>query len=263
MLTKWAEAKMHLSMYQKHGQKPVGESCYYEFGSGYHMFMPVYASMKGFSDLRCLDVRRLAFKREVTRMLEVLNGLLKEGKLDIGLTEDIPVEIEGDLYNFLRQHFRINYFAPSDARTTGFESDSVDFILTNAVFEHIPSAIIPDVLKECKRVMRTGAVMSNAIDYRDHFSFSDDSISCYNYLQYSESEWEKLNPSIMYQNRLRHSDYVRYFESAGFRIVDIEPQLPGADELNRLREQQINEKFSGYSLEDLSVKTALIVVQKV
>ena len=54
--------------------------------------------------------------------------------------------------------------------------------------------------------------MINYIDYGDHFSHTDDSISSLNFLQYSTNEWSRYGDSkFIYMNRLRHDDFEDIF----------------------------------------------------
>jgi hypothetical protein len=69
-------------------------------------------------------------------------------------------------------------------------------------------------MRECHRLCHSGSVLSLKIDYSDHYANADLTISKYNFLRYSAAEWRKYNPSLHYQNRLRHCDYRKIFAGA-------------------------------------------------
>ena len=264
LLEKIATTRMHLDNFSRYYiGKGIDKCNYFEFGTGYDLFIPIIVSLHGFGNLKCIDIRNLAFP-------EIVNDLLRRldrQKLSFNLLHPIPEKVPnfdiGNIRKLLKDIFRIEYIAPLDARDTGFESDSIDFVLSNATMEHIPADTIRGILNECYRIMTPGGIMSNAIDYRDHFSFSDTSITSYNYLKYSEKQWKILNPSIMYQNRLRHKDYIKLFKDSGFEILKISPDYPTEEEFAALRSMKLDKKYTtNYSPEELSIKSATIVVKK-
>src|SRR5690606_7554709 len=138
----------------------------------------------------------------------------------------------------------VEYRAPCDARATGLPAGSFDLVTSTSVLEHIPPADLPAVLAECRRLLRRDGVCSFQVDYKDHWCYFDRSISHHNFMRYTEREWRRYNPPLHYQNRLRHSDYVRLFEEAGFTVeadpqVEDLPDFPLAPEFRRYDEPDL------------------------
>lgn len=100
----------------------------------------------------------------------------------------------------------------------GFESwqsipsDSVDFVFSQAVLEHVRLSEFLDTQKECFRVMKVGGVASHRVDLRDHLG------GALNNLRFSDRVWESelFVRSGFYTNRIRYSEMLRLFEKAGF-----------------------------------------------
>ena len=67
------------------------------------------------------------------------------------------------------------------------------------------------------------------IDYGDHFKGFDPSISSFNFLAYSEEDWGPFQSRFQYVNRLRHSEYIALFESAGFEVIVAYPDRRPAE----------------------------------
>lgn len=255
---------MHYTNYKKYCNEKDQTKCkYYEFGSGYDMVIPIGISLLGFGDLTCIDIRELVFPDLINNSVSRLNNYKDKFGKNADVLKDVPEVNKKNFREILKEYFRIKYIAPLDARKTGIESNSVDFILSNATMEHIPQKDLPDIMKECYRIMKPGGIMSNVIDYRDHWSFFDNSISVYNYLQYSDKEWNKLNPSIMYQNRMRHSDYIKIINDAGFEILEEVPDFPDENEINLLKDIKLTDHYlKNYSREELSIKSSMLVLRK-
>lgn len=263
-LVKLETVKTHFNNFEKYyTAKDIKECVYYEFGSGYDMVIPLSMSLLGFKKLICIDIRELIFPELINDSISRLRKF--KDKLGIGLTlsENIPMVNRKNYRDVLKKFFRIEYMAPLDARNTGIESNSVDFILSNATMEHIPQEDLADILKECYRILNKDGVMSNVIDYRDHWSFFDNSISVYNYLMFTEKQWCSLNPSIMYQNRMRHCDYMKIINRIGFEINDEKIDYPSVKETEDLKKIKLDKKFKeNYTSEELGIKSSMIVLKK-
>lgn len=119
----------------------------------------------------------------------------------------------------LEQNYNIRYIAPFDAANTPFDDNTFDGCISTDTLEHIPEDAIISIFKELRRIIRPGGLISAVIDYSDHYSYTDRNIGPLNYLQYSTDEFKKYNHNVHYQNRLRHYDYARLFDSMGFRLI--------------------------------------------
>ena len=112
----------------------------------------------------------------------------------------------------LLEFCRIEHVAPVDASKLEIQSDYYDFYTSNVVFEHIPENSLKAILKEGNRLLKRDGIFVHRIDFKDHFSVSDRSISPIHFLQFSEEEWHKIAGNrYMYTNRLRIDDFCDLF----------------------------------------------------
>jgi SAM-dependent methyltransferase len=93
-------------------------------------------------------------------------------------------------------------------------SESVDFIWSNVVLEHIRRDEFLETMKELRRILRKGGACSHTVDLRDHLGFS------HNNLRFSSEFWERnlIYSSGFYTNRLRYSEMIELFQAAGFYV---------------------------------------------
>jgi hypothetical protein len=146
--------------------------------------------------------------------------------------------------NSLLKFLNIEYIAPGDASHLNLPEASVDFHTSYTVLEHIPPEIIKAILKEGQRIIKNDGLIIHKIDYSDHFSHSDRSISSINFLQFSDNDWDKIAGNrYMYMNRLRHDDFINLFQNLNCKILIEEPDI---DESLLLRKSdfKLNSKFS-------------------
>lgn len=117
-------------------------------------------------------------------------------------------------------HYGIEYRAPADIKSVVNEDHSFDAVISTDTFEHIPLSELRVMMCDLKRLVKVGGILSFCIDYSDHYSHTDPSISDLNFLKYSESKWSRYNHSCHFQNRARHYDYLELFLEAGFSLIE-------------------------------------------
>jgi hypothetical protein len=159
----------------------------------------------------------------------------------------------------------ITYIAPGDAAHTDLRAGSVDFHTSFNVFEHIPQSVLSSILAEGNRIVSDAGLFIHRVDYSDHFSHSDAHILPINFLQYSDTQWERYAGNrYMYMNRLRHDDFVALFESSGQHILATEPAVHQPS-LASLRDGRLNldARFEGKAVEVLATTEAWIVSARV
>jgi hypothetical protein len=201
----------HARTFRRFYTGDLGRARLFEFGAGWDLHSNLVQWCYGLNDQVVVDISRLA-------RLDLVNRVIAH------LRENPPPEclrVPGELLvepleHTLLQHYGIRYLAPADARHTALESGSVDLICTTSVLEHIPASMLREIMQECRRIAGKRSVMSHVVDYTDHYAHSDSSISLYNFMRFSAREWERYNPAIHYQNRLRHFEYAKLFDEAGF-----------------------------------------------
>jgi SAM-dependent methyltransferase len=235
-----------IEQYARHGSRPLPDSTFFEFGSGRDLVVPLAISACGARQFITVDVERLA-KLDLVRsnvgFVANLSGMTRPA---LSSWED------------LRNSWRVDYRAPADARATGIESGTIDCALSVETLEHIPPVDISAILKEIHGILRPDGVAIMQIDYGDHFKGFDPSISSFNFLTYSDEQWEPFQSRFQYVNRLRHSQYLDLFKNAGFEIVLANPDRRPAEPAIL---SQLASRFHGFTEEDLFTLGALIVAR--
>jgi SAM-dependent methyltransferase len=237
---KLARARQHLDAFGR----PVEDAVFYEFGAGWDLAIPLsYAALEVGQQV-LVDIRPSARVELVNETIALLNHT---GELPpLGG----PVSSLADLEN----RFGITYLAPRDARATGLESESIDFVTSTDVCEHIPEGDLAQIFRECRRLLRPGGAISCRVDLQDHHAYFDPSLSPYHFLRFSDRAWRLVNSPLHFQNRLREPDYRRLVEAAGLEIVSWTPSGPSAEGLAELEAMELAPRFrNGYTPEELGV----------
>jgi hypothetical protein len=99
-------------------------------------------------------------------------------------------------------------------------AQSVDFIWSHAVLEHLGLSEFRQILTELRRIIRQTGISSHRVDLKDHIG------GALNHLRFSDWLWESraMSQSGFYTNRIRLSEMLDLFKQADFsaEIVGIE-----------------------------------------
>ena len=231
------------------GRSPIGAT-FLELGTGRRINTPLAFWLLGAEKVVTVDLNPY-LKEELVRAdlsyiaknkteIEVLlENRIFNNRLD-ALLEFIesPYQIKA-----LLEFLKIEYIAPGDASHLNLPESSVDFHTSYTVLEHIPPEIITNILKEGQRILKEDGLFVHFIDYSDHFSHSDKSISAINFLQFSDDQWDKIAGNrYIYMNRLRHDDFLRLLSNAGHQILLEEPSID-QNLLEHLSDMKLDFKF--------------------
>lgn len=134
-------------------------------------------------------------------------------------------------------------------------SESVDFIWSYHVLEHVRRAEFIEVMRHLRRALRADGICSLSVDLKDHLSYA------LNNLRFSERVWESefVVRSRIYTNRIRYSEMLALFGEAGFdvEVIGVKrwPQLPTA-------RRKLNKAFRGLSDEELRVSEFDVLLRR-
>ncbi|MGH3023881.1 MAG: class I SAM-dependent methyltransferase [Gaiellaceae bacterium] len=249
---KFGRALIHVDAYARHGPpRALGDAVFYEFGVGWDLTIPLAYWALGVDRQVLVDLRPHLRAELVAATLTRFQELGPELEEEAGRPlRDPGTDVRLDR---LAEHFGIEYLAPRDARRTGLEAGSVDFVTSTSTLEHVPAQDVLPLLAECRRVLAAHGAMSSVIDLRDHFSYFDRGLSPYNFLRYSDRTWRLVDSGLAHQNRLRSSNYQPLFEAAGLTVVSKRGKLPRRKKLEPPQGSDLAPRFRGYRPEDLAV----------
>lgn len=231
----------------------IGTTTVLEVGTGWIPTIPHMLKACGAKRIILTDVDRLSDPNTFRYARDLVEKSL-----------DSLVDVSGVDQELLRANLsRLNveeFRCPP--RLDELPSNAVDLVYSRTVLEHIPEIVLRELLVEWRRLLRPGGFCIHFIDNSDHFEHRDKSLSRLNFLTLSDRAWKfaSFNPHN-YQNRLRHSDYLKFFVSAGYELVYVHGK-PDAQALADLDHLAIDEKFAAYDRRDLSILTSVVVARK-
>ena len=121
-------------------------------------------------------------------------------------------------FNEILETTNTNYYVSGLHSLQEIRSQSIDFIFSNAVLEHIHLHDFRNILYELYRVSSEESIISHTIDLKDHLNNN------LNSLRFSKKIWESklFKKNLSYTNRLRFKEICKYIREAGFKIIYID-----------------------------------------
>lgn len=209
----------------------------YEFGAGYNLAIPLYMWQEGFKKQVVTDLTPLA-------KISLINHAIEHNGIDLELIKD---------FNDLSQKTGIKYIANLNAKNTGFKELSFKYIHSTVTLEHIPKNDILQILQECYRILEAGGIISCIIDLQDHYHYADDSISPFDFYQYSWEEWDKkYNNKLQYQNRLLANEYYTLFALAGFAPIQMQVTKASDEQIEELKKLNLYADFANKPIDEIN-----------
>jgi predicted SAM-dependent methyltransferase len=133
--------------------------------------------------------------------------------------------------------------------------NSVDFVFSQAVLEHIRKKQFIETAQELWRILKPGGISTHEIDFKDHLEAS------LNNLRFREQVWEAewMASSGFYTNRIRLCQMLDIFKGQGFEITLVDKKewatLP-------IHKKHLQPEFQALSDADLLTNVAVIRLYK-
>jgi SAM-dependent methyltransferase len=217
-----------------------------ELGPGDSLFSALVAKAFGGSASYLVDNGDYALK-DIQLYKNMADYLVQEGLLAPDIQKLNSIE---EVLACCHAHYLTSGL--SSLRT--IPDQSVDFIWSHAVLEHVRPGDFLDIQTELRRIIHPNGICSHQVDLKDHLS------NALNNLRFSERIWESdfMARSGFYTNRIRYSKMLHLFQKAGFDVEVIE--------VNRWKElptprARLSQEFTQFSDEELCISDFSVLLK--
>jgi hypothetical protein len=261
--------RRHLQFYQSWSRKPRDNFSVVEIGTGWFPIIPIGLHLCGAGEILTYDIVRLLRPDTLGMVVEYLCLFARTGELYEILPEARPEPVsqlmrlarspvDRSPVEFLK---RLNIQAIiGNVCNLRSDNGSVDLVYSHGVLEHLAPPLLAQAMAEFRRVCGWSSVMSHFIGMADQFSSFDKSITPFNNLRYSARAWRWLDSPIIPQNRLRVSDYIHNYSTAGFETVAREDVNGAESDLAKVRTAP---EFARYSRDELLALYSWLIARPV
>lgn len=220
-----------------------------EIGTGWHTAFPYFMIFLGNA--------KEVITYDSNRHLSISNII----KLNNLFKTKFNVNIENDSESKFLDN-RISYLPNTSIQD--LDISKIDIVISRFVLEHVTPKDIFDIHHLFKEALPKDSYIIHFVSPSDHRAYFDKNLSLYDFLRYSESEWQKIQTRFDYHNRLRFSEYQAIFRDCGFEIVYQTFEAPDiqSKEYKKFTEIKLNKKFQSFEEKDL-LASSLVFVLKV
>jgi hypothetical protein len=240
---------------------------FFEVGTGRRLNLPLSLWLLGAESVVTVDLNpylKEELVREDVQQIRAQRDAIADlfgAELDLDRLDRIAALAADFSLGALLDACSIRYVAPGDAAKTALADGAIDFHVSYEVLEHIPGPVLHAILEEGSRIVARDGLFLHKVDFSDHFSHSDASISKINFLKYGDRAFAALAGNrYMYMNRLRVDDFLKLYAESGHRVLKLVPEIDAgtADLLGR-GGIRLAERFGKKSIETLATMNAWIV----
>ncbi|MBN8575730.1 MAG: hypothetical protein J0L66_02265 [Cytophagales bacterium] len=152
----------------------------------------------------------------------------------------------------------VHYYPKTNILNHKFES-AVDVFLSRNVLEHVAPADLYEIHQQMFNSLHHNSFVIHQISPSDHRAYTDRSLSLWDFLRYSQEEWDKIQTRFDYHNRWRLPHYIGMFKQCGFEVMYCSFKSHKADQ--KLPDK-IHKEFGMFTLEELTAGNILIILKK-
>jgi len=258
-------AANHLKYFEKFAPEKSLQTTL-ELGTGWYPVVPISLFLNGAQTIYTLDISTLSNKEHVLTTIEKFCAYYDSGKLTpfikvkesrISVLRSLLQDKDSLSLDDLTRRLHLHYLV-QDARHITLDNEEVDLVHSNNTFEHIFPEILEPILVEFKRITSPGGIQSHFVDMSDHFAHFDQSINIYNYLQFSDKQWQMIDNDIQPQNRWRINDYKALYHKVGMQITNLDFREGNLEQLQTI---ELDGKYKDYPIQDLAVSHCHIITK--
>lgn len=156
---------------------------------------------------------------------------------------------------------QIDYFPNTNLIHT--DLPEADLIFSRFVLEHVKPEDISLMHHKFKRELKPGSIIVHLISPSDHRAYVDGNLSLQDFLQYSDTEWQRKQTRFDYHNRLRLPQYLKIFREAGMELLHVEYDQPdfNSRSYKKFKELQLHKDFQNFTEEELIAGSINVVLK--
>lgn len=156
---------------------------------------------------------------------------------------------------------RIVYFHNSDIDR--IDISKIEIVYSRFVLEHVSKNDLIKIHNELKLKLPAGSLIIHFISPSDHRAYNDHNLSLYDFLKYSESEWNEIQTRFDFHNRLRKNEYIQIFQNVGLEIVHFGYTIPdkNSKSYQLFKKLNLNEDYKNLSEDELLAASFITILR--
>lgn len=238
-----------------------------ELGTGWYPIIPIGYFLKGAAKIYSVDISAHLTTATLLRCLDEIDRHQERFLAGLGaidqerwqLLQDLrkqatlatPLETLCEQLNFIP--------IVKDIRALELPEENILLLSSNNTYEHIYPEVLGGIVAKMWSLTAPGGMMSHFIDMSDHFAHMDTSITIYNFLRFSETQWQWIDNSIQPQNRWRLQHYRELYQQLMIPYSE-EKIRPG--NLEEVQQLPLAAPFAAMPQDEVAISHAYLVSRR-
>ncbi len=206
---------------KNNGHKNLDSITFMEIGTGQNLILPIMLKMAGAKLVYTVDIADITvlnlIKSSLRKILKSddFKKLLNRHDIKVKPFEGVDPESYSNVHDLLKD-LGIKFIHDCDlskpSSIDDFNYNSIDFVYSMNVFEHIPKPTYSKILLNLKSHLRNNTIHIHQVDLSDHFSHAITGMNSLNHYRFGKVLWAIIsNNRYAYHNRNIKSDYDEAF----------------------------------------------------
>lgn len=154
---------------------------------------------------------------------------------------------------------QVKYFPNTNVLDMHYSNGDVDVVITRNVLEHITPEDLYKIHHQANRYLnKSDGFVLHQISPSDHRAYRDNRLSLWDFLKYSDEEWNRIQTRFDYHNRWRLPHYIELFKKTGFRILYLKYSTAKQDQ--KLPDK-IHVSFQQFTPEELTAGNIIVLLK--
>lgn len=179
---------------------------------------------------------------------------------DLFRTENPEIELKTEgKYNIPTA---VKYFPSTDLTAEPPPEGKIDLVISRFVLEHVTPQDLIGIHEGAYKWLKDDGYIFHHVSPSDHRAYTDKSLSLYDFLQYSQAEWDKIQTRFDYHNRLRLPHYIDIFEQSGWDIVYERHSGLAPEQVDKFRKLKLHDDYQSLSEEEQTAGSLIFLLKK-
>lgn len=253
----------------RHAGRTVEGRDLVEIGTGWHPLLPTVFYGLGARTILMTDIARHVQRELVEDVIDYCLGQAREIAEIVGRDEASlkarwsSLRPGGHDWLDVWKDRGISYRAPLDITRKRLPAESADVVFSNDCLGYVPAPVLMGLAQESTRILRPGGFVAHDVTTYDDYTIYDRSIPSWNFLSYSEREWQRIgNSRLHFQNRWRPAQYARLAAQNGLRMLYEERVPLDAREAAGLLRSSLHPEYRDLPAEEILCRHYLFAAEK-
>lgn len=141
--------------------------------------------------------------------------------------------------------------------------NSVDFMVSTCVLNHIPPDTLLPELVALRRILKPNGRMFHQLGHQDHWTYHDRSANQFNYYRYSDRWYSTIfDTKFEFHNRFVKQEWLALFRESALEVEEYDADITDQSREQIAKLPHIDSRFAKYPRDDLAIIATYVLLRR-